>query len=103
MKKIAILGNGTLRVNNSLIGETIETKVRRVVLNNEPIKDGADVIYTEKKAGVMPEYDVRRDKFDIAIDAMDLANKSAWAKSNGVTPNVDNSKESDNAGDTAAK
>lgn len=79
-----LIGKGSLRVNNSLIGETIENKVRRVVLNNEPITDGANVIYTEKKQGILPEYDVRRDKFDIAIDAMDLANRTAWSKSNGV-------------------
>lgn len=30
-------------------GETIETKVERVTANNEPITDGAEVVYTEKK------------------------------------------------------
>ena len=30
-------------------GETIEHKVQRIVLNNEPIEDGAEIIYTEKK------------------------------------------------------
>ena len=30
-------------------GETIETKVERVVSNNEPITDGAPLLYTERK------------------------------------------------------
>ena len=30
-------------------GETIETKVNRIVNNGEPIKDGAPIIYTERK------------------------------------------------------
>ena len=30
-------------------GETIENKVQRIVLNKEPIEDGAEIIYTEKK------------------------------------------------------
>ena len=30
-------------------GETIEHKVQRIVLNKEPIEDGAEIIYTEKK------------------------------------------------------
>ena len=30
-------------------GETIEAKVQRVVINKEPIEDGAPIIYTEKK------------------------------------------------------
>lgn len=80
--RFKIINNeGSIRFNDSMIGETIENKVRRVLLNNEPISDGAPLIFTDKKFGVMPEYDVRRDKFDIAIDAMDLANKSSWAKS----------------------
>lgn len=62
-------------------GETIEKKVRRVVENNEPIGDGAEVCYTEKKDGVRPEFDVRTDKWDIALNAMDAVNKSKIAKS----------------------
>ena len=29
-------------------GESIETKIERVVQNKEPIEDGAEIIYTEK-------------------------------------------------------
>lgn len=62
-------------------GETIETKVERIVENNEPISDGAPIIYTERKDGVRPEYNIRTDKFDIALDAMDAVNKSKIAQS----------------------
>ena len=34
-------------------GETIETKVARIVQNKEPITDGAPMIYTEKEQGVL--------------------------------------------------
>ena len=51
-------------------GETIEEKVRRIVNNNEPITDGAPIIFTEKKDGVLPEYNIRTDRWDIALDAM---------------------------------
>lgn len=61
--------NGEL-INEESVGETIEAKVRRVVELNEPITDGAPLIYTEKKDGVMPGYNVRTDKWDIAVDAM---------------------------------
>ena len=30
-------------------GELIETKVKRITVNEEPIKDGAPLVYTEKK------------------------------------------------------
>lgn len=61
-------------------GETIETKVNRIVNNGEPITDGAPIIYTERKNGVLPEYDIRTDRWDIAIDAMDKVNMDRFAK-----------------------
>lgn len=70
----------SLLVNNSNQGETIETKVERIVTLKEPIKDGAPLIYTERKNGVAPEYNIRTDRFEIAVDAMDLVQKNAIAK-----------------------
>lgn len=68
----------------SFEGETIETKVAKLIENNEPITDGAPIIYTEKKDGVLPQYDIRTDKWEIAQSAMDLANASKIAKSKGL-------------------
>ena len=65
-------------------GESIEEKVAKLIENNEPITDGAPIIYTEKKDGVLPQYDIRTDKWDIAQSAMDLANASKIAKSKGL-------------------
>ena len=61
-------------------GETIETKVNRIVNNKEPITDGAPIIYTERKDGVLPEYDIRTDRWNIAINAMDKVNMDRFAK-----------------------
>ena len=66
--------------NESYVGETIETKVERVTTQNEPITNGAPIIFTERKDGVLPEYDCRTDRFEVAIDAMDVIQKSAMAK-----------------------
>lgn len=65
-------------------GETIEHKVQRIVINNEPIEDGAEIIYTEKKDGVLPQFNIRTDKWEIAQNAMDLAQQQRIAKSNGT-------------------
>ena len=51
-------------------GEFIEEKVARVVENKEPIEDGAPIIYTERKDGVIPEFNIRIDRWEIAIEAM---------------------------------
>lgn len=69
----------TLTINDSYIGETIEEKVRRVTRQNEPIEDGAERIYTERKDGVLPEYNIRTDRFELAVDAMDTIAKSKLA------------------------
>lgn len=55
-------------------GENIMTKVRRILDENEPLTDGAPLIYTPKEDGVKPEYDIRTDKWQIAINAMDRVN-----------------------------
>lgn len=69
-----------LKINTSYEGETIESKIRRILNNKEPISDGAPLIYTDRKDGVKPEYDIRTDRFEIAIDAMDKVNKTHIAK-----------------------
>lgn len=69
-----------LKVNTSYEGETIEQKMRRVTQNKEPITDGAPIIYTERKDGVQPDYNIRTDKWDIAIEAKDQISKTNIAK-----------------------
>lgn len=70
----------SIKVNQSYEGETIENKIRRIVNNKEPIKDGAPIIYTERKDGINPAYDIRTDRFEIAVDAHDKITKTHIAK-----------------------
>lgn len=70
----------TIRVNDSYQGERIEEKIQRIVNNKEPITDGAPLIYTERKHGVQPAYDIRTDRFEIAVEAMDKVTKTHLAK-----------------------
>ena len=62
-------------------GERIETKVKRITENNEPITDGAPIIYTNRDDGVLPAYNIRTDRWDIAQQAMDAVNQANLAKS----------------------
>ena len=70
--------------------EPREVKLRKIIsgeANN--MEDGVfPTIYTEKKDGVLPEYDIRTDRFEVAIDAIDKINQSVAnqvAKSKGET------------------
>lgn len=73
--------------------EPREVKLRKII-NGEAsnMEDGVfPTIYTEKKDGVRPEYDIRTDRFEVAIDAMDKINLDAAnqiAKNKGETESV---------------
>lgn len=78
-------GNRTLIRKRVLIeGETIEKKVKRMIENKEPIKDGSPLIFTERKDGVMAAYNIRTDRWEIAADAMDKITASKRAKTEEV-------------------
>lgn len=76
--------------------EPREVKLRKII-NGESndMEDGVfPTIYTEKKDGVQPEFDIRTDRFEVAIDAIDKINQSVAnlvAKSKGVTETVKDS------------
>lgn len=61
-------------------GQSIEDRCKKLVETGEPIKDTSPLIYTPKEKGVMPQYDVRADKWDIAQNAMDGVNRERIAK-----------------------
>lgn len=70
--------------------EPREVKLRKIISGeSSSMEDGVfPTIYTEKKDGVLPEYDIRTDRFEIAIDAIDKINQSVAnqvAKSKGET------------------
>ena len=70
-------------------GQSIEDRCKKLVETGEPIKDTTPSIYTPKEKGVMPQYDIRTDKWDIAQNAMDRVNKERIAKGQ-QPPNVNN-------------
>lgn len=73
-----------LRAGDLMEGETLEQKLERVVNNGEAITDGAPEIFTERKDGVLPEYNPRTDKWDLATDAMDKVAMAKIAKRGNV-------------------
>jgi hypothetical protein len=87
------------QVNNSVEGETIEDKIERVLNNNEPIADGAPIIYTDRRDGVLPAYDIRTDRFEIAIDAMNKVSASQLAKRADYFATLDGDDSSNENGD----
>lgn len=89
-------------INQGLVGVPIERKIERMINNGEPIDSNphADgMLYTERKDGVLPGYDIRTDKWDIALDATDKVSKSKTAKRDAkVAKVVDLKKKDDESG-----
>ena len=54
--------------------------MRRVIDNKEPITDGAPIIYTERNLGVLPAYNIRTDRWEIAQAAMEVNQKAVSAQ-----------------------
>lgn len=61
-------------------GESIEEMLRRLTANKEPIPTGAEPIYTPMAEGVIPDYDIRTDRQEVAIRAQDKYAASKAAK-----------------------
>lgn len=87
-------------------GESIENKVCRITENNEPITDGAPIIYTNRDDGVLPAYNIRTDRWEVAQAAMDAVNQANIAKSKNygkIERQEQNALESKEIGDTPSQ
>lgn len=83
MKKIIIAQRKSIKLGfqiKTYEGESIENKCERIIENNEPISDGAPLSYTKRSDGVLPEYNIRTDKWDVAQEAMDKVAQSKKEK-----------------------
>lgn len=84
-----ILFNKTnFEINESVEGRSIEEKMRETTLNGQPIDSAAPLLYTDRKDGVLPEYDIRTDRWSIAQATVDKVVRSQIAKSQEVSGNT---------------
>ena len=67
-------------------GQSIEEKIRTALANKEPIDMRGGEMYTEEKDRVLPETDIRTDRFSIAMAAADKYNRSQTAKGTEAPP-----------------
>lgn len=67
-------------INESVEGQSIEEKMRETSINGQPVDNAAPLIYTDKKDGVLPQYDIRTDRWDIALQTTDKITRTQIAK-----------------------
>lgn len=58
-----------IHVEATMEGQSIEEMLRAAVSGKEPIKANAKLAYTERKDGVLAQYDIRTDRFELALQA----------------------------------
>ena len=81
-----------IRKNDSYEAEPLEVKLRRATEEKKPIEAVAPMIYTEKSKGVIPEYDIRTDRFELAQKAMEKLNSVKFSEvaKNEAIPGAEN-------------
>lgn len=89
MKNGIIFPKSRIKCEAIELGESIEEKMRRVIENNEPIEDTAPLAYTDRKDGILPQYDIRTDRWELARKAMDKVNASIIASRDNKPDNKD--------------
>ncbi len=78
----------SIKVNASQEGERLETKVQRLINSGEPVStDAAPLIYTERKDGVVPLYDITSDKWVYVLEAMQ-AKHEKYVQGRGIKPDT---------------
>lgn len=61
-------------------GMTIEETINKCVAENNPIENIVPIIYTARKDGVKPEYDIRTDRWALAQNAMNYVAQDIQTK-----------------------
>lgn len=51
-------------------GRTIEKQIAIAMLTNEPVDQSSPITFTKRSDGVLPDYDIRADKWELAQRAM---------------------------------
>lgn len=78
-------------------GQSMEEKMRKILETKEPIKCTTTKIYQARKDGVAPECDIRTDRFDIAVEAM---NKVAVNELSALAQPSEKEKPANGSGET---
>lgn len=79
MKKYMPIQPGRITVHPDREGKSIEEQMREAQSSGEPIKATANINYTERGDGVLPQYDIRTDRFELARMATDKVNATTYA------------------------
>lgn len=61
-------------------GQTLEEMIFKMMQQGAMIEASSPIIYTERKDGINPLYDIRSDRFDLALEATSKIEQALKAK-----------------------
>lgn len=79
-KKAEIINSQMHTGKKPIAGKMLEYEIEAMLKNEEPIQGGSELIYTRKRDGVMPAYNIRTDALELAITAADEITMAAMNK-----------------------
>lgn len=68
-----------IRINNSYEGKPLEWELKKMMTEKVPIQATSPEIFTEREKGVMPQYDIRTDRWEIAERSMEIVEQARTA------------------------
>lgn len=80
MRKIPITPTRKIKIDNGYEAISIEQQMRRIKKGENIEMYNKPEIFTEKKDGILPQYDIRTDRFDIMQNAHDQLARTSSAK-----------------------
>lgn len=81
MRKVSTKIKGIIRKNDTYEGECIEQMLQKRMAGEEiEIGTGKELVYTERKDGVLPITNIRTDRFEVAQGAMDLRERNRMTR-----------------------
>lgn len=81
--KIVPIGQGLIAANKTKAEESLIHQLRKVKTMGDQGFVTKGLMYSDRKDGVLPEFDIRTDKWEVAQKASSVASKSEIAKRGG--------------------
>ncbi len=82
----SIKNKTSIEVEITYSAETLEETIQRRLKNKEPMDDNIKLLYTPITEGVKSGFNIRSDRWDIALDAINKIEKSKTVTTLNVLP-----------------
>ena len=84
MKRGIIIPKSRIHTNVATPGQSLEEFLRKARQGKEPIQATAKITYNDRKDGVLPQHDIRTDRFELALMATDRVHASQAAQRQAI-------------------